>query len=76
MRKRRDKADLHVESQARSNWAERKMRLAGQDAHQVLKHPEIFARILGSGLMSLSDLESLVRSFSSDSYHGSLIHKI
>lgn len=65
-----------MESQAHSNWAERKMRLAGQDAHQVLKHPEICGRILSSGLMKLSDLESLVGSFSSDSYHGSLIHKI
>lgn len=65
-----------MESQAHSNWAERKMRLSGQDAHQALKHPEICARILGSELMSLSDLESFVGSFSSDSYHGSLVQKV
>lgn len=42
----------------------------------MLKYPEICARILGSELMSLSDLESPVRSFSSDSYHGSLVQKV
>lgn len=65
-----------MESSTHSNWAERKIRLSGQDAHQALKYPEIHVRILGSELMSLSDLESPVGSFSSDYYHGSLIQKV